>query len=61
MCNFASALEGVKPGESASDGGLSQLAPRTELGAVTYEYNVLVSAFQKLGVQGVNAPGSQGS
>jgi hypothetical protein len=45
MCNFASALEGVKPGESASDGGLSQLAPRTELGAVTYEYNVLVSAF----------------
>jgi len=33
--------KGVKPGESASDGGLSQLAPRTELGAVTYEYNVL--------------------
>lgn len=32
---------GVKPGESAADGGLSQLAPRTELGAVTYEYNVL--------------------
>jgi len=33
--------KGVKPGESVSDGGASQLAPRTELGAVTYEYNVL--------------------
>jgi tubby-related protein 1 len=31
----------LRPGESASDGGMSQLAPRTELGAVTYEYNVL--------------------
>ena len=33
--------KGVKPGESAADGGISQLAPRMELGAVTYEYNVL--------------------
>ena len=31
----------MKPGESAADGGASQLAARTELGAVTYEYNVL--------------------